>query len=312
MTKLTNPFLLKSELKYAVAVSGGSDSLAMLMMLVEFGYQSQITVLHFNHKLRPESEEEALEVEKICEGLGVPCIVGHWDDQALEGNLQQQARQARYSFFKRCCDEKNLAEVLVAHTQDDVVETMLMRLGRGSGLTGLSAMAERSTALDVAVFRPLLGYSREELQQYLADKPVDFISDPSNDNDKFFRIRVRKLKGHLHNAGLDYQHMASSAHALKRADEALEFFTEGLANQLIENKEAGQVALSTDLTFYPQEVQLRLLAKALLQCTGQGMAPRTSKRQQALQFMVQGVPKFTLGGAIFLHGSGAYIIEKQP
>ena len=305
-----NIFQLGSREKYAAAVSGGSDSLAMLYMLVDMGYKDNITVLHFDHNLRKESANEAKWLRKQCEILGVQFVCEKWHKPNVEGNIQQEARYARYTFFKHACETNNLNSVLVAHTQDDLVETMLMRLGRGSGLTGLSAMSEETNVLGVSVYRPLLNETRETLQNYLKEKGVDYISDPSNDNEKFFRIRVRNLKPVLLNAGIAYEHIASSAKALRRADDALNFFADSLANHLIE-EQGGKVNLSTDIFMYPEEIQLRLLATALFKVTSEGLAPRTSKRSQALLNMKDGIKGFTLGGAIFKQKSGFYQLEKE-
>lgn len=305
-----NIFQLDSRLKYAAAISGGSDSLAMLFMLVEMGYKDNITVLHFDHNLRKESETEANWLRKLCEKLDVRFVCEKWSKPNVEVNLQQEARQARYSFFRRQCESDNLESVLVAHTQDDVVETMLMRLGRGSGLTGLSAMQKQTHVFGVKVLRPLLDFKREDLQNYLKENQSDYISDPSNENEKFYRIRVRNLKPVLKDAGIHYEHIASSAHALRRADDALNFFADSLASQLIAESSVG-VHLSMDIFMYPEEIQLRLVAAALFKLTGEGLAPRTSKRLQALLNMKDGVKAFTLGGAKFIQKSGFYLLEKE-
>lgn len=305
-----NPFQLDIRRKYAVAISGGSDSLAMLLMLIDFGFKECITVLHYNHNLRNESEKEADWIRKWCENHGIRFLSEKWVNPKLEANIQQEARQARYAFFKQESERENFDAVLVGHTKDDVVETMLMRLGRGSGLSGLSAMQKESNVFGVKIVRPLLDFSREELQTYLDNKNQEYISDPSNENKQFFRIRVRNLKPALKEAGLNYEHIAASAHALRRSDDALNFFVDSLANQLIEENESS-VQLSSDIFMYPEEVQLRLLAKALFAVTDDGLAPRTSKRQQALFSMQESVKKFTLGGAIFKRINNAYLLEKE-
>jgi tRNA(Ile)-lysidine synthase len=305
-----NIFNLNHTHKYAAAISGGSDSLAMLFMLMEQGYKDCLTILHFNHGLRKESAYEANWLRKLCAFHGISFVCEAWDVPDDMSNLQQEARRARYAFFKRQCDLNKFEKVLIGHSEDDVVETMLMRLGRGSGLSGLSAMQKEGDVLGVPVLRPLLLLSRETLQAYLNEKKQDYISDPSNENEKFFRIRVRNLKPHLKEAGLVYEHMSQSAHALRRSDDALNFFMEGLATQLIVC-EADHVQLSLDLFLYPEDTQLRLIAKSLFELNGEQMAPRTSKRLQALSYMKESVKKFTLGGATFKLSGDVYVLEKE-
>lgn len=290
----------------AAAVSGGSDSLALLYLLIESGFGENLTVLHFNHKLRKESDDEELWLKNLCEKLGVKFVSSSWVFDDFQGNVQQLARKARYAFFKNCVTQLNLSKVLIGHTQDDVVETMLMRMGRGSGLKGLAAMDGDCIVEGVPVLRPLLDCSRQSLQEYLKGMGVEYLSDPSNENDKFYRIRVRKLKDELKQAGLEYNHLYESARSLKRADDALGFYV----NQSLELNMDNHL-LSNEFLSSPQEVSVRVLAKALTRVTGDGLAPRTSKCLRALEAMKVGEKKFTLGGAIFTLKGNAYLIEKE-
>tara|TARA_R110000868_G_scaffold189695_2_gene433086 strand:- start:132072 stop:132995 length:924 start_codon:yes stop_codon:yes gene_type:complete len=294
--------------KFAVAVSGGSDSLALLHLLVDNGLQNNMTVLHFDHNLRAESADEAVQVHDICNELNVKCVIGKWLEPDLDGNLQQAARHARYAFFKQYCHENNLEFVMVGHTVDDVAETFLMRLARGSGLKGLSAMQENSHAMGVHVVRPLLHILREDLQKYLHQKNVKYISDPSNDNSKFFRIRIRKLKNLLHESGLTYKNIRESALSLRRADDALLSYTQMAFDNCVK-VEGAKLLVDMSFQYYPDEIKLRLIEKVILQITGEGLAPRTSKRLRAVKAMESGENKFTLGGVKFTFKSDSYLLE---
>lgn len=292
-------------LNIAAAVSGGSDSLALLFLLIEAGFKDNLTVLHFNHKFRPESDDEEFWLKFLCERLGVRFIVGSLSG-GVEGNLQQAARKARYKFFKDQCSLLGLDKVCVGHTRDDVVETMLMRMGRGSGLKGLSAMSAETVVEGVSVLRPLLNFSREDLQSYLNLKSQEYLSDPSNENDKFYRIRVRKLKPVLEGAGLSYEHLYQSALSLSRANDALSFYVKQSLNECFASN-----CLNLSFIHQPLEVSLRVLAESLLHVTGEGLAPRTSKVMRALKMMEAREKKFTLGGAIFTLKGEVYMIEKE-
>ncbi|MFT7144867.1 MAG: tRNA(Ile)-lysidine synthase [Alphaproteobacteria bacterium] len=301
-------FNIQKNTQIAVAVSGGSDSMALLHLLIDQGFSEQITVLHFDHNLRTESESEANRLRTYVESLSISFISAKWQSPVTEGNLQQAARLARYAFFKKMCLKHNLDYVMVAHSMDDVAETFLMRLARGSGLRGLSSMQVQSDALGVKVVRPLLHIGREVLQSYLVNKQIKYISDPSNDNPKFFRIRIRKLKKILHDSGLTYQNIRESALSLRRADDALEFYSEKSFKLNCETK-GDKLLLNTCFLTEPSEICLRVLEKSILSVTGDGLAPRTSKRYRALQAMKNSEKRFTLGGVIFTLCEDSYLLE---
>lgn len=296
----------KENNKFAAAVSGGSDSLAMLFLLAEQGLSENLVVLHFNHKLRKESDVEAVFIQEICKKLNVKCVVGCWENPVLEGNLMQNARKARYDFFKKECEALGLDFVCVAHTRDDVVETFFTRLARGSGVQGLSAMKASVNVQGVQVVRPLLESSREELISYLQDKGQTFISDPSNENEKYFRIRMRHLKPQLEASGLEYQHVRQSALALRRADDALNFYAKRELEVYFEHH-----ILKTEVTLLPEEIFSRVLDFCLQNVSGEGLSPRTSKRMAVLEKMKASEKKFTLGGVIFTLQKEGYSLKKE-
>ena len=158
-------FLVPDE-RVAVAVSGGGDSVALLRMLHQIMGPSRLVVLHFNHNLREESASEELWVQQLATQLQIPFFSRTWAGP-VRGNKQQAARHARYAFFKEIVENLGLAGVCVGHTEGDITETLLMRLGRGSGVQGLAAMKAQTKIAGVYVFRPLLGYARDDLRQYL-------------------------------------------------------------------------------------------------------------------------------------------------
>lgn len=303
-------FNIASDQKIAVAVSGGGDSMSLLHLLIDNGYSDQITVLHFDHNLRTTSEQEANWLRIHVESIGVKFISEKWLSPPKDTNLQQAARHARYNFFKNKCEENQLKYIMVAHSMDDVAETFLMRLARGSGLRGLSSMQAESQALGVKVVRPLLHIGRVELQEYLKAKKIDYINDPSNKNEKFFRIKIRKLKKILQDSGITYQNIRESALSLRRSDDALEYYAQKSFNTYFSSFD-GRFILDHDFLSEPLEIALRVLEKSILTMTGEGMAPRTSKRVRAIKFMTNGDKRFTLGGVIFTFTNDGYLLEIQ-
>jgi tRNA(Ile)-lysidine synthase len=166
-------------------VSGGPDSVALLRALVELG--GEPAVLHVDHGLRDaESREDAEFVRELCEWLGVRCAVR--GIRLEEGpNLQERARDERYRIAQEAADELGLREIAAGHTADDVAETVLMNLARGTGLRGLAGIAPVRGRL----VRPLIERTRREVLEYLASLDQPYRTDPTNLTGKYARNRVR-------------------------------------------------------------------------------------------------------------------------
>ncbi|MEQ3624833.1 MAG: tRNA lysidine(34) synthetase TilS [Celeribacter sp.] len=180
----------------AVAVSGGSDSLGLLHALRDWARAQAdppaLVAVTVDHGLRPAAAEEALRVSSICIPLGIPHDVLRWDDWDGAGNLQDQARRARYRLIGDWAQQAGIAHVALGHTRDDNIETFLMGLSRGAGLDGLSGMRRRFIRNAVEFHRPLLNTTRSALRQMLEARGQDWIDDPSNEDPRFDRVRLRQ------------------------------------------------------------------------------------------------------------------------
>jgi tRNA(Ile)-lysidine synthase len=181
--------LCSSDTPLILAVSGGSDSMALA--LLARGAELEFTAVTVNHALRPESLAEAAQVAKWMEARGIPHHILHWKHGGvIRGNLQQAARFARYDLLAEYCGDEG--GILVAHTEDDQAETIALRQARKSGPVGLAGMQVRTRWNGVSVLRPLLEFTREELRDYLHVEGQEWIDDPSNEKVEFDRIRIRK------------------------------------------------------------------------------------------------------------------------
>ncbi|QND50864.1 tRNA lysidine(34) synthetase TilS [Phyllobacterium sp. 628] len=177
------------------AVSGGSDSLALLYLLEDLRRKSlsfpRIIAVTIDHQLRPESGEEASYVAALCKAAGLEHRILSWRGPKPMSGTSAKARDVRYELLRQAAREAGTTMILTGHTQDDQNETFMMRAARG-GERGLAVMApvallERETWL----VRPLLGVRRERLRQYLRGRHVAWREDPSNTNPKYERVRVR-------------------------------------------------------------------------------------------------------------------------
>ena len=169
-----------------VAVSGGPDSTALLLMLHEQGHD--VVAAHYDHALQPGSAEVAQHVRELCASLGVPVIVERRNEPLARGSVQAAARQLRYAFLERAAREAGARTIALAHTADDVVEGAAMHLLRGCGLAGLRGMPARRGPF----VRPLLNVWRTDVTAYLAAKGVSALEDPANSNLAYARVRMRR------------------------------------------------------------------------------------------------------------------------
>jgi tRNA(Ile)-lysidine synthase len=178
-----------------IGVSGGSDSMALTHLLhaLQFELGFHLHIAHFNHNLRRSAKADQKFVEEVAEELNVPCSVGYWDNpKALKkGSLEEAARTERFKFFRRLARKINAKVVVLAHTEDDLAETVMMRILRGTGLQGLRGILPRRELEDIWVIRPLLNVKKSAILAYLKKKRIPFRADPTNRQKKFFRNKVR-------------------------------------------------------------------------------------------------------------------------
>ena len=259
--------------RLGIAVSGGPDSLALLL-LANAAFPGRIAAATVDHKLRAESAAEAAFVGEVCAGLGVPHFVLA-ADQRIARNVQAEARALRYRLLGGWAEAEGVRWLLTAHHSDDQAETLLMRLARGAGLGGLSAVR----AVNGAVLRPLLGWRRDELAGIVRAAGLDPVADPSNDDARYDRVRLRR---HLAEAPwLDAPQLARSAAALAEAEAALDWTTA----RLIEER----VTREGDATrFDPAGVPAELRRRILLDLLGAAEPPRGDALQRLIATLEAG------------------------
>jgi tRNA(Ile)-lysidine synthase TilS/MesJ len=322
----------------AVALSGGSDSMALALLLkAQLPSPVPLTALTVDHGLRPESAREAAQVGQWMEAHGIPHHVLRWEPPlesntsvshsspakrgreasrvshpqdgesrqrdreggdfsltlpspegrgfrsshrgrgekgAHPSNLQERAREARYQLLTDWC-RMHHATLCTAHTLEDQADTLLMRLQRGSGVDGLSGIPERQTLHGVAVLRPLLGTSREDLRNYLRGIGQGWLEDPSNDSPRYTRNRIRRTRALLEREGFTVERLAATATHLHRARTALEHYTEQALTDCVEWKPEGYALLNLPaFRALPDEIGLRLLDRVCCRFSGTLHGPR--------------------------------------
>lgn len=260
-----------SEDRLLAAISGGPDSVALLL-LMRAARPGQIVAATVDHQLRPESAQEAAYVQDICQGLDVPHVILA-PEEAIKGNIQSSARAVRYALLNRAAEKNACAHIATAHHADDQLETLLMRLVRGSGVDGLSGIRARNGN----IIRPLLGFHKQELIAICAQAGIEPVADPSNENTDFARVAMRQyLAATDHPFRAD--RAARTASALAEASDALIWMTQKLVQERV-TFENGEV--SCDASGLPAELRRRLLLKAITM-----MAPHLEPRGDAIDLVL--------------------------
>ncbi|MBX7483844.1 tRNA lysidine(34) synthetase TilS [Qipengyuania qiaonensis] len=229
-----------------LAVSGGGDSLALLL-LAQAALPGRVEAATVDHGLRPESASEAELVSRYCAEIGV--VHTTLRVTIPRGNIQQMARNARYTALGEWAREHDLQGLATAHQMDDQAETFLMRLNRGSGLAGLSSIRALGTLPDVSIrlIRPLLRWRRSELAKIVADRRWLAVDDPSNHDDRFDRVRMRHVLAD--SDWLDIPAIERSARLLSEANDTIEWMIDREYSEsvTVEGSVARYAALRTGL-----------------------------------------------------------------
>ena len=248
-----------------LAVSGGPDSTALLLMAQAWsqrrGGAPRLEAATVDHALRPESAAEARAVDALCATLGVPHHTLLWEDAKPRSRIQERAREARYALLARCAETIGATFVVTGHHLDDQAETVLLRLTRGSGIAGLRAMSALATHEWATIARPLLGFDKATLVAICESAGVAFARDPSNENPRYARARLRALAGALAAEGLDAAALARLARRAGQVEDALVRQTAAAEARLrlIETNVCDSSALFEE----PIEIVQRLLTAAI-------------------------------------------------
>lgn len=201
----------------AVGVSGGADSLALVLLLKEMFSNYHFVALTVDHGLRPTSLKEAQYVADVMAKNGIEHHILTWVGEKPKTGIEEQARIARYSLLCDWCHEHNISYLAIAHHLLDQAETFLMRLIRGSGLYGLASMQEIYELNGIHILRPLLKVHPNSLKAYLKERHIDWVEDESNQCEDFLRVKIRKFLPELkQNIGLDAEHLGLAAVNLQK------------------------------------------------------------------------------------------------
>jgi tRNA(Ile)-lysidine synthase len=311
-----------------LAVSGGPDSTALMVMAARWRdvHKSapKLIAATVDHGLRKESEQEAAAVARLARKLKIAHRTLRWSGRKPSTGLQEAAREARYRLLGDVARKAGAAHILTAHTLDDQAETVLIRMSRGSGLSGLGAMSRLSPLPlgndgAITLVRPLLEVSKARLVETLKAAKISYADDPSNRDPRYTRARLRGLMGNLAGEGLDADRLARLAHRLRRAEAAIEAAVDRAGAELaVELPTPRAVTIETRrFRALPAEIALRLLSRVLTNIGDEG--PVELGKLEALKSALDAAQntdnghfRRTLAGAVVTLAGLQLVVERAP
>lgn len=309
-----------------LAVSGGPDSTALMVLMARWGAQlragPKLIAVTIDHGLRPESRREAAGVRWLATKLRVPHRTVRWRGEKRRNGVQEAARTARYRLLAQLAREIGARYIVTAHTLDDQAETVLFRLARGSGIAGLAGMVRisplpASEETEIMLVRPFLGIAKARLIATLQAAGIGFVDDPSNHDARFARPRLRRSMPILAAEGLDAKRLGTLALRAKRADAALDWAADERLGHSGLPECGGTVAAMEDFRCWPAEIALRVLGRAIALIGTEG--PVELRKLEALTEAVRTAPtgrqqrlRRTLAGALVTVSDGRLSVEPAP
>ncbi len=301
-----------------LGVSGGADSMALMQLASRWreradGGGPDFSVLTVDHGLRAGSAQEAGWVSEQARELGFPCTILRWQPGEKSSRIQEDARAARYGLMAEHAHAHGLDALLTAHHLDDQAETLLMRLGRGSGLDGLAGIPMYGHWAGLRVLRPLLDMPKTRLVETLKASGLEWLEDSSNDDTRFERVRLRRAMDGLKSLGISADAMARSARRLRRAREALDRTAGQFLQANCQLDDAGFCRINAQaFSHAPDDIALRAVARALQGVGGQASLPRLSKLEALLEALKTSEgAALTLAGCQLVPGESELLIVRE-
>lgn len=299
---------LEKPTKIVAAISGGSDSMALCVLLERFikEYGGELYCITIDHNLRAESSQEANKVGQILNSLAIKHKIIPWLGTKPKANIQEKARLARYELLTDYCQEHNIPYLSTGHQKNDQAENFIIRAEHGSGVYGLSGIPRIGEFNNIKTIRPLLDFKKSELQEYLKSQNIEWIEDPSNLDEKFTRVKIRKI---LNQYPEWVDKLATVSDNLARVKECVEYLLNKTMNELVEFCTEHISIKINDFNELPQEIKFRMLMKIL-----QNSKPARGERIERLIEKIASGPNFkasTLSGCLITRKKDKIIISRE-
>ena len=287
---------------FIVAVSGGSDSMALALLsgLLKQEKNKKIYFVHVDHGIRKNSGKEALQLKKILKKIQINLKIIK-NNKSIKKNIQKSARDRRYQILSDFSKKNGIKALVTAHHKDDQIETFLIRLSRGSGVEGLSSMSEISKLNGgIKLLRPFLKFTKEDLKSITKKFFNKIIKDPSNKNKKFLRTNIRELTRILKSKGIDPNQIFRSIENISSTKIAINFYVKQSLKKFVKFRKKETIF---DLSMFqkePVDVKFKIINTIVKNRTAKYYPPRAKKVLNLInRFKSKSTQKSTLGGCIF-------------
>ncbi len=300
---------------FIVAVSGGPDSLALCFLTKIYSIKKNLKVeyFHIDHKLRHNSTNEAKFVKLLLKKLPVNLEILPWIGKKPKSNIQSIARNKRYDLLIKKAKKLKINNILLGHHKDDLIENFFIRILRGSGLNGIVSFDQKANQQNINLIRPLLKFSKVDLEKITKKVFKNYVDDPSNKNDEFKRVKIRKFIKNLELEGLDKDKFNLTIKNLKFANEAIKYFVEkNLQNNSTILHFNKFIILNKNFFYQPEEIVFRSLTK-IIKIVGKKFYPARGKKVDKLinQIKNDSLVKTTLGNCIVKKVNNTIIVLKE-
>ncbi len=249
---------------FGVAVSGGPDSLALAFLAKIYSIKRKLSPKFFivDHKLRLESTKEAKIVKQLLKRILIVPEILTWKGRKPLKNIQSLARIKRYELIYKRCDKYKIKNILIGHHQDDLFENFFIRMLRGSGLKGLISLDKKNKINNKNLLRPLLDEKKEDLA-FISKNIFNFyVQDPTNNDEKYLRIKIRKLITELQKNGLDKKKFIKTINNLKHSNSVINFYvSENLKKNTFFSNKSNKLTFNKFFFHQPYEVTFRALSE---------------------------------------------------
>ena len=300
---------------FIVAVSGGPDSLALAFLAKVYSIKKNLNSKFFivDHKLRTNSTDEAKEVKKVLKRLLISAEILTWKGQKPLKNVQSLARKKRHELLFNKCNRLKIFNILLGHHQGDLFENFFIRMLRGSGLKGLISLDKKKKIKNVTLHRPLLDEKKNDLE-FISKNVFNFyVKDPYNYDEKFQRVKVRKLIEGLKLNGLDQKKFNNTLKNLRYSNEIVKFYVN---KNLHENSlfllKKNQLIIDYNFFKQPHEIVFRSFSESLKSIGMKYYAARGKKIEKLIDDIKHDkLSKATLGGCIIEKINQTVIISKE-
>jgi tRNA(Ile)-lysidine synthase len=285
-----------------VAVSGGPDSLALVALTRSYNYLKKTKFFYvlIDHNIRKNSSLEAQKVKNLLKKKNINLKI-FLNKKKIIRNIQAEARNSRYDILVNYCKKNKVRALLTAHNLEDQVETFLMRLSRGSGLKGLSAMnVLRKIDATVYLYRPLLEMKKKHLIKISKNIFGTYLKDPSNKNEKFLRTKIRNLKKPLENSGIKYDQIFKSIQNLSLSKITLDNYLDKTFRELIKKNNKEILINFNEYKYLNKDIKIALINESIKKLKKNYYDLRSKKVNNLISNLARkDFKKTSLGGCIF-------------